>query len=161
MTPAQLQMLHDYILSQPDLASQPMTSDGDFEIARLLNLGALGPTNIVWRTLVPLNTVATAYDPAELDALAANERSRLQTLAMYMPLGVNPSVPNVRDFFNNIFAGPGGIDTRAALRGTWERIATRGERLYALGVGTSADPATLVIEGDLSPSDVNTARNLP
>jgi len=161
MTPAQLQTLHTYILASPDLASQPMTPDGDYEIARLLSLDALGPTNIVWRSLVSLNIVATAYDPVELDALTVNERSRLQTLAFYMPAGVQPSIPNVRDFFNNIFAGAGGADTRAALRGTWERIATRGERLYALGAGTSADPATLVIEGAISPSDVNTARNLP
>jgi len=160
MTPAQLQILHDYILASPDLASQPMTSDGAYEIARLLNLSALGPTNIVWRSLVSLNIVATAYDPAELDALSPTERARLQTLAMYMPAGVQPAVPNVRDFFNNIFAGAGGADTRAALRGTWERIATRVERLYAVGAGTSADPATLTYEGAIDFPTVQEARHL-
>ena len=33
MTPAQLVILGAYLQAQPDLASQPMTSDGDFEIA--------------------------------------------------------------------------------------------------------------------------------
>ena len=132
MTPAQLQTLHAYILASPDLASQPMTPDGDYEIARLLSL----------------------------DALTANERSRLQTLAFYMPAGVQPAIPNVRDFFNNIFAGAGGADTRAALRGTWERIATRVERLYAVGAGTSADPATLTYEGAIDFPTVQEARHL-
>ena len=161
MTPAQLQMLRDYIDSQPDLSSQPMTPDGDYAIASLLNLDAVGIDTIVWRTNIPLETVAGVMSPVELDNLTAQERTRLSLLSSFMALGVNPSNPNVRAFFFDVFSGSGGASTRAALSVLWVRPALRGEWIYVLPPPSPGEPATLTYEGAVSPSDVNTARNLP
>jgi hypothetical protein len=160
MTPAQLQILSDYIESQPDLSALPATPDGDVELAQLLNLNA-APNFAVWRSLVPLDQVSLAFDSAELDALSPVNRTRLQTLALYMTSGVQPAIPNVRAFFTTIFTTTTGPSTRAALNVVWARRATRVERIYATGTGTGADPGVLTYVGPVSPSDVNSARNLP
>ncbi len=50
-TPAQLATIATNIAASPDLAVQPNTSDGNFEIARFYNLDAT-PTFWVYKSLV-------------------------------------------------------------------------------------------------------------
>jgi hypothetical protein len=71
---------------------------------------------------------------------------------------VNPSIASNRAFFDDVFSGAGGTNTRAALLALWKRLATRGEKLYATGTGSDASPATLVVEGAISARDVEEAR---
>lgn len=162
MTPAQLAILGTYITTQPDLASEPFTPPGTTEIQRRLNLPAT-PAGVrtVWRTSMALNVVALSFAPAELEGLSPLNRTRLQTLAMYMALGINPAIEAVRTFFLDVFAGPGGADTRANINRDWTRVCTRVERVYATGTGSQASPATLGYEGPVTYEDVDTARRLP
>lgn len=160
LSPAQLATLKADILANSDLNSQPNTPDGNFEIARLYNLPA-SPNFTVWKTQVTINAVGSAFNATELAGLTTGNQTRLQTIAQYLATGVNPSRPDTRAFFDDVFSGAGGTNTRAALLVLWKRLATRAEKLYATGTGSDPSPATLTFEGSVSPTDVVNARNLP
>jgi hypothetical protein len=151
LTPAQLTTLKADIAANSDLNSQPNNSDGNLAIANLYNLNA-SPNFTVWKA---------SFNAAELAGLSTLNNTRLQSLAMYLAAGVNASRADTRAFFDDIFSGAGGVNTRAALLILWKRLAKRGEKLFATGTGSDASPATLVHEGNITPTDVQMARDLP
>jgi hypothetical protein len=157
LTSQQQATLKAEVLANPDLNSQPNNSDGAIEIARLYNLNA-APNFTVWRTNVLINEVGKKFNGTELAGLTANNATRLQTIALYLAGGVNASLPDNRQFFDDVFSGAGGAMTRANLLILWKRLATRVEKLYATGTGTDPAPATMTFEGDLSYADVTAAR---
>lgn len=158
MTTAQLATLKAAILADPVLAAKPLNSDGAFDIAAAMNAPA-SPAFTVWKTNVSINEVGKAFNGTELAGLTTGNQSRLQTLAQYLAGGVNPSNVGNRQFFDDVFSGAGGTNTRANLLVLWKRLATRAEKLFATGTGSDAVPATLTFEGQLSYQDVETARN--
>jgi hypothetical protein len=157
MTPAQLLTLKADIIADSTMNAQPNNSDGAFEIARLYNLNAT-PSFTVWKTAVPIDQVGQKFNGTELAGLTTANNTRLQTIALYLD-NVNPSIPDNRQFFDDVFSGAGGTNTRANLLILWKRLATRGEKLFATGTGSDPSPATLVFEGQISPADVTAARN--
>jgi len=159
MTPAQLQTLKTDILADPALSSQPNTPDGNDAIARAYNANA-SPDFTVWKTNVTINEVGKKFNGTELAGLTTGNQTRLQTLAQYLAGGVNPSLPDNRAFFDDVFSGAGGTNTRANLLALWKRLATRAEKLFATGTGSNASPATMTWEGAISYQDVTAARNL-
>jgi hypothetical protein len=56
--------------------------------------------------------------------------------------GINPSLADRRQFFDDIFSGAGGVNTRANLLALWKELATRAQKLFSTGTGTDAAPAT-------------------
>lgn len=163
LTSAQLTTLKADILANSDLNSQPNNPDGDLAIAALYNLDA-SPTFTIWKTNVPIVKVGETFNAAELAGLTSLNHTRLQTLAIYLTAGVNPSVTGIRTFFDDIFSGAGGANTRAALLILWKRLAKRGEKLFANvagGNGADATPALLTFEGNITTADVHTARVSP
>lgn len=157
LTGPQLVTLKAHIDADPVIAAWPNNSDGNTEIAKALNLNA-SPSFTVWKTMVPIVHVGRAFNASELAGLTTVNLTRLQTLAQYLAGGLNPSDANVRAFFDDIFSGAGGTNTRASLLTLWKRLATRAEKLYATGTGSDAVPATLVVEGALTFKDVEEAR---
>jgi hypothetical protein len=160
LTPAQLQTLKTAIAGDPTLSSQPMTSAGAASIANSMNANA-SPAFTVWKTNVAINAVGKAFNGTELGNLTSANQTRLQTIAIYLAGGVNPTLADNRAFFDDIFSGAGGAITRASLLTLWKRLATRGEKLYATGTGSDPSPATLVFEGNITSDDVQQARELP
>lgn len=158
LTPAQLATMKADIIATPAFNSQPNNSDGAFAIAAAYNLPA-SPNFTVWKTNVAINDVGQKFNGTELAGLTTANNTRLQTIAQFLVLGVNPSLTDTRQFFDDIFSGAGGTTTRANLLALWKRLATRAEKLYATGTGTDPAPATLTFEGSVSYSDVQTARN--
>ena len=158
MTPAQNILIKADILANADLNSQPNIADGAFEIARLYSLEAV-PTWTVWKSNVPIGTVGKAFNGTELAGISATNQSRLQTIAHFLIDGVNPSLLDNRQFFDDVFSGAGGTNTRANLSSLWKRPANRLEKLLSTGTGTSLSPATLSFEGTISYQDVQIARN--
>lgn len=78
MTPAQLTTLKTYIANNADLNVKPMSEDGNFAIASLLNITAV-PDFIVWRTEAPTDDIFDAitwanYTPTDAvtDAVLAD-----------------------------------------------------------------------------------------
>jgi len=159
LTPQQLVTLKAYIDADPTLSAYPVGSDGSVAIAALLNADS-APAYIVWRSNVSITDVGEAFNGGELAGLTTGNQSRLQTLALYLANGVNPSKSGVRDFFDDVFSGAGGQITRANLLALWKRTATRGEAIFASGSGTDGSPSTLVVEGAIPYQDVQRAREL-
>ena len=158
LTTAQLQTIKTDIANNGDLNAFPNTPDGNQSIADLYNL-TFSPTFTVWKTMVKIGEIGNAFDSAELGGLTTANQSRLQTMAMYLAAGVNPSIAANRAFFDDVFSGAGGQNTRASLAILWKRAARRIEKLFATGTGTSVSPATLVVEGKITSTDVLNARN--
>lgn len=158
LTTQQQAILKADIAANSDLNSQPNNSDGAFEIARLYNLNA-APNYTVWKTNVTINEVGKKFNGTELAGVTQANQARLQTIAIYLAGGVNPSIPDNRQFFDDIFSGAGGTNTRANLLALWKRLGSRVEKLYATGTGSDAAPATLTFEGPISYQDVEIARN--
>lgn len=160
LSPAQLQTLKTSVLADPVLAAKPNNDDGNAAVAAAYNLAAV-PDFWVYKTSVPLADIGDAIVSTELAGLTQVNLTRLQAIATYGPAGINASKSDRRAAFDDIFSGAGGTATRPALAVLWRRLATRAEKLFATGTGSTGSPATLVFEGAVSAQDVNTARNLP
>ena len=166
LTLAQSQTLKADILADPILAGQPQTSDGAFAIAAAYNLLAI-PDFWVWRTAVPQHEIVGATSPdgttwSWTAYIARSQGERDGWREMFADTGgINASRPNIRQGLADIFSGPSGAAQRTHLLAIGRRAATRAEKLFATGLGTSASPATMTVEGELTYQDVLTARSLP
>ena len=158
LTPAQQILLVNAIQADPVLAALPRNSDGAFDIAVAFNKTA-APAFTVWKTRVFTTQIGDNIVATELANMAQVDLIRLQTIVMLSEDGVNPSLADRRAFFDDVFSGGAGAGTRAKLLILWKRLATRAEAVFATGTGTNAAPATMTVEGPLSPIDVETARN--
>ncbi len=142
----------------------PNQSDGNATIAGWYNQAA-SPTWTTWKKSVPINDVGDAFNGTELAGLTTGNQQRLQTVAVYAGAGVNPSLADRRQCFDDIFSGAGGATTRANLLALWKRLATFAQKLFSTGTGSDASPATTAANvGDgltLTGMDVENARNLP
>jgi hypothetical protein len=158
LTPAQQATVKADILAQGDLNTFQDGPDGSFAIALLYN-AASSPAFIVWKTNVSIGDVGKKFNGTELAGLTTGNQTRLQTIAAFLAGGVNPSVIDNRAFFDDVFSGAGGTNTRANLLALWKRTATRFEKLlFASGTGSDASPAVLGYEGVVSYQDIDTAR---
>lgn len=160
LTSAQLAQLKADIEADGTLNAFPNTPDGAFAIAQIYNAQA-SPDFTVWKTSVPMVEIGKNIDGAELANRTTGDNTRLQTIVALSGGFINPSNIDQRMFFDDVFSGAGGDITRPKLLALWKRLSTRGEKLFAIGTGSDIDPATLVIEGNISYNDVLTARNLP
>lgn len=160
LTTPQLQTLKTAINADPALSSQPMNSDGDYNIA-LAFQAVSNPAFTVWRSKVSILETGQAFNGTEWAGMTTANHTRLQTVAQYLDSGYNASKADLRAMFNDIWSGAGGTVTRANLLVIWKRIANRAEALFATGTGSDAVPATMNFEGALDPADVHAARVLP
>ena len=175
LTQSQLAALKAEITNDPTLSAFPNNTDGAFEIAKALNLQA-SPDFWVWRTSVAKNeyTQGTSPDGTTFNwtgtgfiTRSQGERDAWRELFNGGGVGgnsnaVNPSLPSVRQAFTDIFSGataPAPAN-RAHMAAISRRLATRAEKLFATGVGSSASPATMSFEGQVSYQEVDVARNL-
>ena len=166
LTSAQLAALRADILADPALSGQPNNSDGNLAVANAYNLAA-APAWTVWRKAVPLAEIAGALNGTELAGLTTGNHTRLQTVVTLINAagGANPSDADQRAFWDDIFSGAGGANTRAALLPLWKKLATRAQKLFSTGTGSDATPATTAANVPdaflLSADEVQAARNLP
>lgn len=156
LTAAQLPILRAHIDASPDLLVFPNNADGHVAIAQAVNLPAT-PNFTVWKTDISRNDVGKAFVASTLSAITAGNNDKLNNFAAWNET-VNPSRADQRQFFEDVFSVSAGAPTRAALQVLWRRLATRAEQLYATGTGSDASPATLTVEGDITPRDVEEAR---
>lgn len=158
LTDAQKATLKAYIAAQPDLAVFPDTADGAYEIAQRLNAAT---SHVVWRSSVPTAEIAAAISYVALDAMTIASQDRLKTFYVLNPVSFDPSRADIRSYFAGTFSGAlggQGQATRDALEARWRRTATRLEQLFAIGTGSTSQPATLVVEGTISYQEVQAAR---
>jgi hypothetical protein len=182
LTPTQQATLRTFIDATPELAAQPNSPDGNYEVARLLNLAAV-PAFVVWNPTAPLDKVQEAVTWANLTPTDAADSSQLWQnrsdvcqgkqfnlqMLLTRPSGtIRGDLSRVRtglqDALTNVPSGTGGALQDAGwggasgVRGALLRDALLVEKVFATGTGTSASPATMTYVGTISPSDVQQAR---
>lgn len=142
----------------------PNSSDGNDAIKGWYNQAHA--TWTIWRKAVGLSEIAKNLNGTELAGLSSLNHTRLQTVITLTNAsgGANPSLTDQRQFWDDIFSGAGGTNTRAALLILWKELASNAEKLFSAGTGSNGSPAITdsnIGEGfQLSAADVNTARNL-
>lgn len=162
LTPSQNTVLKAAIVADAVLNALPNTSDGAFAIADAFNLNAT-PDFFVWRsTVTSLEIMQNGFDWTRVDNLTAG-KARIWDWMMRTG-ALNPSLSNVRAGVLAVFNVAADLNTRLAVFQHSQRLATRAEKLFATGTGTTTTeqgvgPAIMVFEGFLSYQDVDTARN--
>lgn len=166
--------------------SLPNDPDANAAVAGWYNLTA-SPDYWVWRTRVAKDEYANstssggttfAWTGAGFITRAQGERDAWREMFNGAGVGanaVNPSLPNVRQAFADIFSGataPAPAN-RTHLGTVSRRRATNGEKIFVLaatGVGNdgvagnrgqTTNPDAMAFEGFVTPSDVQAARALP
>lgn len=140
----------------------PDTASGNAAVAAYYNQPAL-PSWTTWRKSVTIVEVGNNLNGNDLSGLSSLNHTRLQTVVMLSQAGIDASLPDRRQFFDDIFSGTGGATTRAQLLVLWKRLASRAQKLFSTGTGSDAAPATTASNvGDgflLSPADILNAYN--
>jgi hypothetical protein len=156
LTTAQLTTLKAAILAETDATFVDYRSQGATgAMANWLNQ-ITNPAWIVWRTDVSPNEYRDAITWTEVDALTTGSKYRIwEWLTMSMTAPIDFSRLNVRQGLQDCWAS--NTTTRASLLVVAKRTATRAEKLFSTGTGTTATPATLGFEGSLSPDDIVSA----
>jgi len=119
---------------------------------------------VVYKSSVTIADVGKAINYVAFEALTTANLEKINTFTRVNMQTFPPSKADIRTFWSNVFSGAlggQGQATRDALDALWRRLATRGERLYATGTGTTVDPGVLVFEGNINDIDVQNAINLP
>lgn len=162
LTLAQKQALKADIIAASDpecvaLEASPTNSDLAFAVAALYNLAA-SPDYWAWKTQLTKHAAvsetsvdATTFSFTQLISRTVQEQFGWQEL-WNSTLSCNPSLPNVRQGFADVFSGAqaGPVAQRAHLLAMARRKATRVEKLLATGTGSTASPATMGFEGPLT-----------
>ena len=157
LTTAQLQVLRTSILAEIDpIFATYRTQGSTGQMAEWFNQPS---ATVVWKTSVPKNEVGKAFQATALAAITAGNNDKLANFAAWNDV-IDPSRADQRGFFNDVFSVAAGATTRAALDELWRRFATRGERIFAVGTGTTLAPSTLEFEGQITNDDVVRAVNL-
>lgn len=154
LTVAQAATLKANILAETDVDFVAARTAGDHGLMAAFYNADTNPAFIVWKSTVTTMQMGRAMKATELAGLTTANTNRLQVLAAFAGGSFVPSDQEMRDGFNDIFGGAGGVNTRAALLALWKRTAKRGEKIFATGTGSDASPATLVFEGSITVNDI-------
>ncbi len=155
LTSAQLTTLRSNILASELSAKCAPFGDGPFDIAAAYNLKA-SPSFVVRRSRVQTDEIGPVLNYVAVANLTTANRDRATTFIMLNPGSFSPTA-DVETYWSDTFGGTlggQGQATRDALAVLWRREATRFERVFATGTGTSVAPGALVVEGTLSPAVV-------
>lgn len=158
LTPEQLVALAADIAADPVLSLLTHSADHAFDVAAAYNLPNT-PAFYVWKTDVPLvDIMANGFDWARVDNLSVGKARIWEWMGQ---LGsINPSRVNVRAGIIAAWVGTAAdLAVRLAVFGHCQRLATRCEKLFAVGNGTAVvvdgtGPATMAYEGSVSYQDV-------
>lgn len=153
LTSAQLATLKANILTA--FPTAPNSDDANFDIAVAYNLPAT-PVFRVWRTAIPTKEVKQNVIWTEFIGRTQGERDAFQF--MLQDGFINGADTNIRQGITDIFSGVGGATSRSNLTALSKRDASRIEKLFAVGTGTDASPATMAFEGPISYQTVAEAR---
>lgn len=166
LSQSQLASLKADIIADAVLNAIPNTPDGAFQIAAAYNLTA-SPDFWVWRTFIAQHELVSVTSPDGTTwswtiYIARSQGERDGWREMFADTGgINAALPNVRQGLNDIFSGGTGAAQRTHLLAMGRRKSTRAEKLFATGTGSTASPATMTFEGNLTFQDIQDARNLP
>ena len=152
LTPAQQLTLRSAAVND-GAASVYVSTGNDQSLAAWLN--AHQPTFYAWRSsLTPdMSRSAIVQGATQLDALTVGKRDSLLWL-LSEPL--NPADAAARTAIDDLCGSQNIL--KGALQAAIKRTTTRAEKLLSTGTGTSASPATLEFEGELTAADASGVR---
>lgn len=148
ITLQQLAALKTDILADGSFSSIPHTADGAFAIAAAYNLDA-APAFVVWRTSVSRNECQqlASFDWTLVDNLTVG-KGRIWEWMFMRDAAIDPSQANVRAGIAACWVGSAPLVAVAtAVLTLCKRNATRAEKVFATGTGSTASPATMTFEG--------------
>jgi hypothetical protein len=157
LTSQQKTTLKAFIAADPVMSVQLPGSGGSYPIADLLNQTA-NPAFIVWKTSVSIDEIMrNGMDWARVDNLTIGKARIWDWLGR---LGsFDASKANVRAGIDACWVGTAAdLAVRASVYTHCKRSANRIEKLFATGTGSDAVPATMVFEGNITPDEVQDAR---
>jgi hypothetical protein len=157
LTTAQQTVLKADVLANSDTAT--CYTAGNLQcLADLYNTAAASDF-WVWRTSVARSDVYNEVSPTGSTwswTTFKNQGATEQTawIQMFMGDQANFAKPNLRDGVAAIFTGSAQANAQQAhILAIGRRKATRAEKLFATGTGSSASPATMAIEGSFEFTD--------
>lgn len=157
LTHDQLVALKADIAADTAFDSVPHNSDGGFAVAAAYNLSAV-PDYFVWQSGVQTDEIMfNGFDWTRVDNLTIG-KARIWEWMVAVGY-INPSQANVRAGILAVFATAGDLAMRLAIFGHCQRLATRAEKLFASGSGTTTTeqgvgPSIMGFEGYLSYNDI-------
>ena len=160
LTQEQLALLKADILADPILSQWAATGYMASEIADAYNQAA-SPEWVVWKTAVdPVEIMTNGMDWTRVDNLSVGKAriwdwmTRLGTF--------NAAKANIRAGIDATWVGTAAdLAVRAMVYTHCKRPASRGEKIMSTGAGSTALPATMGYEGNMTYQDVEAALQLP
>ena len=158
MTPTQKATLKTFILATSDLNT--LYTDGNLDGLRDALNAVASPDFWVWRTNV---TRAEIYHTTSVDSTTWNWTTyKNQGVAeqnawtqMFMNDQANFGLANLRAGVGAIFTGSAQANAqRDHILSIAKRLSSRFERVFAVGTGSSAVPATILVEGPITTSEL-------
>ena len=169
LTAAQLQTFKTAILADatlgPLFSAPTYSTDTAFLIAAAFNQPAT-PDFWVWRTRVTQDEIMlNGFDWTRVDNLSVGTARVWEWMFDNQDRVIDASKANIRAGIDATWKGTAAdLAVRAVVYSHCQRLATRAEKLFATGAGTSVSngvgPATMAFEGAVSYQDVDTAHNL-
>ncbi len=155
LTDAQSQTLATAIRADSDPAVvAALAQRNDTELARIYNLDS---TFVIWRTSVQPSEYREAIVWTAVDGLTAGKARIWDWITQGMTSPIDASKTNIRQGIADAWGA--GSATGLALKALAKRPASKAERLFVTGTGTTANPGLLTWEGPLSVNDLSNALN--
>lgn len=155
MTDAQQQTLANALRADTDPAVvTARTQRNDAELVRLYNADT---TFIVWRTAVYPQEYREAIVWTAVDGLTTGKARIWEWITQSMTASIDATKNNIRQGIADAWGASSA--TGLALQAVAKRPASKAEKLYVTGTGTTANPGLLTWEGPLSVNEVSRALN--
>lgn len=155
LTTAQQTTLKADILADPVLGVLEPSSN---TINAIIAAYEVPSTTVAWRVEVSQDEIMqNGFDWVRVDNLSIGKARIWEWMFDNQASAINPSKANVRAGIEEVWKGTAAdLAVRAAVYVHCKRFATRLEKLFATGTGTTADPATMVVVGTVSYNEVLT-----
>jgi hypothetical protein len=114
------------------------------------------PAYIVWKTSLQLEEITSnGFDWVRVDNLSVGKARIWEWMFGSEDKSINPSKANIRAGIAEVWKGTAAdLAVQASVLAHCKRPASRVEKLFATGPGTTAEPALLVFEGLIHWQDV-------
>lgn len=150
LTPQQLATLRAACFADPTAAAFFADPGNAAGLQSYLNSDT---AHLVWRTAVSQDEIMqNGFDWVQVDNLSVGKARIWEWLFANVTKSFNPAKANVRAGIEEVWKGTSAmLAVRAAVYAHCRRAATAAEKVFATGVGTEANPATLGWSGSVSP----------
>ena len=123
-------------------------NNGNLDALEKLYNAEAAPAFVVWKTGVTPAEYRDAIVWTEVDALTVGKARIWEWITQNMTAPINAASVNVRQGLLDCWAS--NTTTRTQLTAAAKRNASRIEKLFATGTGSTASPATMVVEGPIT-----------